>query len=240
MIQKYKINWGSYKHILAIVELLKLAVNDNCEYFSVISANTVLVRHPKEVIDFFVENKDDIFMEIVSKDSLSEKNRFWAFDYRYSAFFFQHLYNVRSANKVYRKFVNINTEQMIAKFQQKLHLRNNVSFAYKGYVYCHFPRIAAKYVLNYLEENKNYIRELKYCFVGEEFFFQNIFMRMEFSGKVNNTSLIYDVWSEERGYPANLNIEDLKEIEKDKFMFARKVASINREVFDEIRKVEKF
>ena len=65
-------------------------------------------------------------------------------------------------------------------------------------------------------------------------------MRMEFSGKVNNTSLIYDVWSEERGYPANLNIEDLKEIEKDKFMFARKVASINREVFDEIRKVEKF
>lgn len=78
------------------------------------------------------------------------------------------------------------------------------------------------------------MREIKYSYVGEEFFFQNIFMNSEWSKKVHNDTLIYDIWSEERGYPAELNITDLPDIKASDKFFARKISSKNAELWEKI------
>lgn len=75
-------------------------------------------------------------------------------------------------------------ERFFADLQIKLNIRQNVQFDYKGYVYCHFPLDAAREVLFYINNNETYIKKLKRCYVGEEFFFQNIFMNTKWKDKV--------------------------------------------------------
>lgn len=238
--QKYIVNWGSYKHILAIKYLLENALNDGCQRFSVISANTLPVKNPEMICNFFDKNREKIFMEVKKKGELNNTEVFDAFEYRYSAYFFQHIYNLRSNNRIYKKLVNLGNERKVAMLQRKINIRKKVDFNYKGYVYGHFSEDAVIYVLNYLKEHPDYIRTLKYCFVGEEFFFQNILMESELRKNVIENALIFDIWSKERGYPAELVEADLDVIQKSGALFARKISYSNNKLFEQIRLSEKF
>ena len=73
VIQKYKISWGSYKHILAILELLKLGVSDHCDYFSIISGNTIPIKNPTYIKNYFEENQK-IYIEYFDKEKM-DKNQ---------------------------------------------------------------------------------------------------------------------------------------------------------------------
>lgn len=226
VISKYKINWGSYKHILAVLELLKRAEEDGMEYYHVISANTIMVRPPEEIMKFFEKNPSYIYMEIKE----NKGNSFYEFDYRYTAYFFQYLYNLKGRHQ----WIWERIEKYSSAVQRKLKIRRDVKMNYKGYLYCHLSKEAVAYVLNYIKEHKDYIRNLKYCYVGEEFFFQNILMNSPLKDKVQNDTLIYDEWGE-RGNPAFLDETDVEKIEVSKALFARKVGKENRIVWDIIR-----
>ena len=53
VVQSYKITWGSYKHILAILDLLERALCDGNEYFHILSANTIPTLSLSEIKKFF-------------------------------------------------------------------------------------------------------------------------------------------------------------------------------------------
>lgn len=233
VISNYKINWGSYKHILAIINLLQKAVDDNMDYFHIISANTILIKNPKKLYDFFEENPKNIYMEVKSR----KPELFNEFEYRYSAYFFEHMYNLRGRyHWFWERF-----EKYGSKLQRKIRLRKGIEFNYKGYIYCHLTSSAVLHVLKYVEENRNYIQILKYCYVSEEFFFQNILMKSPLNEFVVNNTLIYDDWEERGdGVPCFLNETDLGKLEDSTAFFARKVSQSQRVVFDMIRKKEDF
>lgn len=223
-ISKYKINWGSVHHVDAIIALMKMAMADGCEYVSVISANTVPTASLESVKTFFENNRDKIFLEHEAREG---DYHFHDFDYRFSAYFFQHIYNLRGPLwKFWRSL-----EKISALLQRKLGLRKNVVFKYKGYVYCHLPQYAVEYVLRYINSNPHYLTDIKYCWVGEEFFFQNILIGSSLDNAIVNDCLMYDIWSEDRGYPAFLNVSDLDEIVSSGKLFCRKVSSNDRELY---------
>lgn len=231
VISKYKINWGSCKHILAILDLLKKATQDGIEYYHIISANTIPVRTPEEIVDFFEKEPSHIYMEIKENDG----NSFYEFEYRYSAYFFQYLYNLKGRLGWFWERI----EKYSSAVQRKLRVRKSVKMNYKGYLYCHLSKEAVAYVLNYVKKYKDYIRTLKYCYVGEEFFFQNILMNSPLKDQVQNDTLIYDEWGE-RGNPAFLDETDIEKIEISKALFARKVEKGNRIVWDIIQEKYNF
>ena len=237
IIQKYKIAWGSYKHILAILDLLKLGMDDGCDFFSVISANTIPIKNPEYIKKYFQE-KNKIFMEYFDKEKLNKKQILEIFEYRTKVYYFQHLFAFRKGTKFFDyKYL---LEQKLANFQYRIGIRRNISFRYKGYVYCHFPLCGAKVVTEYLEENPNYIKKLKYCYVGEEYFFQNIFMKSDLANRVINSSQVYDIWSQERGNPAFLNVNDFVSLKNTECLFARKVSSQDKDLFFKIKEAENF
>ena len=237
IIQKYKISWGSYKHILAILDLLKLGMDDGCDFFPVISANTIPIKNPKFIKKFFEEN-NKIFMEYFDKEKLDEKQVLEVFEYRTQVYYFQHLFSLDKGSKIYKyKYI---MEQRFAHFQYRIGVRRKINYRYKGYVYCHFPLLGANVVFDYLNKNPNYIKKLKYCYVGEEYFFQNIFMKSDLANRVINSSKIYDVWSSERGNPAFLNMNDFNAINNTMCLFARKISSEDKQLFFKIRELEEF
>lgn len=85
VIQKYRITWGSYKHILAFLELLKMAEPKGYEWYHLITGNSVLVRPYKELEAFFMDHDGQIFMNYVDvKASESRKDlEYWFQYYRY-------------------------------------------------------------------------------------------------------------------------------------------------------------
>lgn len=228
---QYKIKWGSYKHILAILYLLQKAVDDGIDFFHVISANTLLIKHPQKLKDFLEQDPSKIYME-VKKNDLSS---FYEFEYRYTAYFFQHLYDLKGK----RSGLWQRVEYWGAAIQRKLKLRTKVEMDYKGYIYCHLPREIAMYVLDYVKKNRQYIRTLKHCYVGEEFFFQNIIMKSDYALDVVNDVLIYDEWGD-RGNPAFLDMTDIDKLSSTDAFFARKISKNQKKVFDILRQQEGF
>lgn len=218
IIRNHKVYWGSYKHILAILDLMRLAYDDGCEYYSILSENTIPVASMQEIYDFFSSN-DKIFMEVKTRSKFS---RTFEFEDRYNAYFFQDLYNHKSSNCLLRGIAKT-LEKFSTDIQRLLKVRNNVVFNYKGYVYCHLNREAVEEIFEKISTDTNYINEIKRCYVGEEFFFQNILMHSPLSEKIINDNLVYDDW--DKGCPAFLQLDDIPAIEKSGKLFARKVLS---------------
>lgn len=217
VLHKYRITWGSYKHILAFMELLKWAErNGGYKWYHIITGNSIQVKSNMEFEHFFAEHPDTVFMDYLDvRTSDSRKDlEYWFQYYRYP-----YLYNQRGKHR--RLWENF--EWYYIKLQKKLGIKRNVYFDYKGYLYCQLPQKAAQYVLTYVKNNPRYIHELKYCHVGEEFFFQNILLHSEWKKKVINNNLIYDDWSPERERPAILQETDYSSILTSGCFFARKV-----------------
>lgn len=234
VFRNYVVNWGSINHILAINTLLTFAYKEGCTYFHILSANTLPMVHPNAIINYFDQYYDNVFMGIKKNDG----NSFDLFEFRYSAYFFQDKFNMRSGGR-YIRALKRRVELLFAFIQRTLQVRKNVKFDWMGLVYCHFNAEVCKYILDYIIENPKYINELKRCYVGEEFYFQNIIMNSKFKNKVINDNKIYSIFSSDRGYPAFLGKDDLENIKKEECLFARKFRK-NNDLFGIIRNQEKF
>lgn len=230
VIRKYRVNWGSYYHPLAFIDLMDMAAKKKYAYYHCISANTFVGRSKKEFYNFFDENNGKSFMEYVYfKDTESAKDlEAW---YRY--YHYPFLYDKKGKRAVLWN----NFEMYFVQLQAALGIRRRVNFDYKGYLYCHLTSEVAEYVLDYIRRNRSYVKGIKYCHVGEEFFFQNIVMHSMYADKVINDSLIYDDWSPHRERPAILDSDDYQGfLESDK-VFVRKIEDIPRsmELFTALR-----
>lgn len=231
VISTYLINWGSYRHVLAFLDLLRLAKNDGIRFYHLISANTILTKHPHTIFRFFSAHPDNNFIETKKDDG----NSFNEFEFRYSAYFFQHLYNRRGRFPEFTRRI----ESISASIQRKLKIRSRVRFDYKGYVYCHLNDDAVTYALDYANKNPGYLREIKYCCIGEEFFFQNILMHSEFADTVVNDPLIYHEWDKD-GNAVFLDHTYFDVLNRSDALFARKISEKEKTLFYMIREKENF
>ncbi len=221
VVKKYKINWGSYKHISAFLYLLKIAVKTNkYDFFHLISENTFMCKSYSEFEDYFENHLLNNFIEVepVKADYIIN---------RYKYYHFLHLYNLGKVSG--RKI-----DSAIRKIQIKLNIFPDRSYKYKGYIYCHINRDFANYVLKYLKSNNSYLKQLKSCNVPEEFFFQNIIMNSPFKDTLINDPLIFDRWIGESPNPEVLSEGDYDDIINSNAFFARKFSSSSDALFNKL------
>ena len=232
LIQKYKINWGGVQHVYAILTLLRMAESSgkNYGYYHIMSANSMLIKKPSDFCAFFEENRGKNFLELSKEENfgnaevLRERSRY---------FYFQFLYNVRGRNAAFWK----RFEVVSKRIQAKLHVNRKRVYPYKGYLYCSLSADFIAYLLSYCKKNPRYLRQLKYCWVCEEFFFQNLIMESEFAKTAVHDSLIYSIWDDpSRKRPATLDMRDYGEIRASQKMFARKIdaGGVSGELFDRL------
>lgn len=214
-ISKYRVNWGSIYHPLCMMELLKVACEKCYDYYHFIPANAFIGVDPGEFHSFWKDDGMSFIEHIDFKGSASEKDlREW-----YEYYHFAHIYNKKGAHA---SLVD-NIEYYGIKIQKKLGIKRKIDYDYKGYLYCHLTNEAVSYVIGYLRTHREYIRQLKYCHVCEEFFFQNILLNSYLSDKIVNDSLIFDDWSEGRERPAILNLSDYEAFLSSGKIFLRKI-----------------
>lgn len=213
-ISSQRIYWGSYRHVLAVLELLQSAANSKTySFYHIISENTMPICTKTQLEAFFNTHAENSFLELVSahqQDAAASRTRY---------FYFQHLFNTRS-------LMGLRLERLLILAQRLLHVHRRFCPMYKGYLYCHLNKNFVAWLLQNKSLWQPYLRKLRYCYVGEEYFFQNLIMQSPFAGLAVNDALIFDVWnSPERGLPAVLAEEDKAQLENSEKLFARKFSS---------------
>lgn len=222
IVSEYKIYWGSYKHILAVLSLAKRArKKKDYDFYHVLSGSTFLCAKKDEFLSLFEGNADKNFIEVIPVDDRIKE--------RYERYYFLHRYDGKCEKGKKRT-------ELLLKIQKKLGIKSGRQFPCRGYFYCHLNGAFMDYLFKYIEENKSYLRRLKTCFIPEEFFFQNIITSSDFKESVVNNHLIYNVWNGLKGSPEELTEKDFEDIKTSKKPFCRKIGRNSLTLIDELEK----
>ena len=209
-IRKYRVNWGSIDHLLALLDLCRMALCDpRVTHLHLISAQDFPTL-PHAAFEARFANDERVHMEMQRLDEHPE------LDHRYRHFHAMHLINYRDPDDRVQTLVG-----RIDRFQDMLRVRRRLDLTYKGFVWISLPREAARYAL---EDRKcrRLLRRLRWTYIPEEFFFQNALADAGFAIEADNPR--FSVWDEpERGLPALLTADDLPRIDASGCAFARKV-----------------
>ena len=63
VIKKHEVYWGSYNQILAVLDLLKLAYNHNCDYCILISGSDLPIKRNRDIIAEIEKNPKINYIE---------------------------------------------------------------------------------------------------------------------------------------------------------------------------------
>lgn len=214
VIKKYKIRWGGLGHLLAILELLKLAIQDEeVEYIHIISGQDIPTKSVED-FDYF-KNNQNIYMQF---EGVKNKNRYFKNRYR-KGVLFSNLDSRQPLNHL------LNIIYGILHKKNKRIDKYNENQIYIGLVWCSMPRNAANYVLKYIS-SRNALRNWRHINIPEEYFFQTVLGNSHFRKRIINNNLRYVDWQYRNGsIPAYLDDTDYLKIKKTKCFFARKIDS---------------
>jgi hypothetical protein len=210
-VSLYKINWGSYLHLMAIYKLLKKSLEDSDNtYFHIISGNDFPVKTPHEFEAFFTGNRKNYF-EVTDIRNMPVMQK------RYQIYHFQHVFNRKSSNRA-----EVYIDKIIRHLQYMLHIRRKESYAYKGLVWGSITRDGAQCCVDYIEKPGR-IHSLKYCENSEEFLLTNAILGNDkLRETVDYYNLRYSIWSHADS-PDVLDMSNLDDIMSSDAFFARKI-----------------
>ncbi len=220
--RSYKIAWGSFHHVEAIVELMiRALLKEDVSYLHLLTGEDFPLLSAKQLDERFSE-EDHIYMDYIEPGDLPKEV---IVRYRYK--------NIMANRNVKNKLL-WQIQNLSGKLQEKKgRIRKGIGVfgrdrIYKGLVYCSMPREAGAYAIGFISgEGAGFWEDLKTCQVPEEFFFQSIFMNSDiWREKVVNRQLRYMDWSKGDGAsPVYLDASDYQAVaqaRKDGYCFARK------------------
>jgi len=215
-IRKYKICWGSINHLLALLDLLRLAMADeSIKYVHMISGCDVALRSPAWFIEKFSSCQES-YCDIEFHGHIRGRED-WYGQWRIPS-----RWRFRGSTRLDRVFL---------KVQHVLGIRRtkigdiSTSMLSVGLCWGSHPRSTVEKLLSFAEEHPKFLSGLNFSAIPEETFFATVVysQRLPFSPK---GYLRYSVWSNERGNPAVLDERDIDDMYKGDYFFARKIDSI--------------
>lgn len=213
VIKKYNTNWGAYGHLLATIDLIKMAIaNEDNRFIHIISGQDYKIKSNQYFYEHFEDN-DNIYFSVTSQKNFSEHVIKRYTKGVFSSYFSSRDERVIKINTLYQSLYN---KDRIGEFKD----------IYKGMLWCSMPIHVCKYVVNYIEDNPQFSEDLKHCILPEEFFFQTIIMNSKYKSNVVPTHLRYVDWSYRNGNsPAVLDETDFTKFKDSNNIFIRKVAT---------------
>lgn len=214
----YSISWGEYSHLMAIRSLLKETLKNQClKYVHIISGQDYIVGSRQDFSKLLQDRK--IYMtcckfENTPKDIQNRYNKFH---------FIPKGCDIRSRS--FNRF-----DKLVCKFQNHRHTIGlfNMNHVYKGVAWVSMPIEAVKYVVSfsYTIRGRLFHLGLRSCLIPEEVYFQTILSNSRFKDTIVPNNRRYTVWTYKNGsIPAILDLSDYDAIQRDDYLFCRKVDS---------------
>lgn len=220
---RVNVQWGQFSQVEATLELFEEIKNskNKYSYIHLISGQDIPLKSIRELKNIFKNNNKE-YLEY------SKLPNGWPTDGadRYKVYYPQWMIS-RPKNKIkrlirviYRNIVLSNT-----KLQRKFKFFDTL---YGGSSWFSITGDCFEYLLDYLENNKEYIEFFRHSLCSDEIFFHTIILNSKFKENVVNENLRYIDWKNSlTGSPKNLEFLDLQKAVKSNNVFARKVVDLN-------------
>jgi hypothetical protein len=211
--ERYKVYWGSYNQIRATLALIKAAGKaTGPEYFCLLSGQDMPVQPVKNLASFLTKNKG---IEYLVNFKLPDPQWYQGGLDRLRN------YHINIANHGYLSH-RINT--VIARLQNYTGIKRRLRYElYGGSNWFNLSAEAIKYIVKYIEQHPEYLRQFRHSSCADEIFVQSIILNSDFRSRVVADDLRFIDWSSGPEYPRLLRNSDFDKLVqvKDKF-FARK------------------
>ncbi|WP_300370948.1 beta-1,6-N-acetylglucosaminyltransferase [Brachyspira sp.] len=213
---------GDISLVKASLFLLREAFKNNHDRYLFISGQDIPLKTNREIINFFNIHKDK---EFISYENIRNNDHIYnEMSFRLNTYNFGKLYRLILHRKI-RKFLS---DLAIIK-------RTTPENIYYGSQWWNLTNNAVKYILDYDENNPNFLKRFNYTWGSDEFFFQSILLNSPFKDNCVNDNLRYIVWN--GGAPLNLKIKDYDCIKNNinNNIFARKFdETIDNDIIDKL------
>ena len=227
-VRKYNIQWGSERHLWAIIELFKLScLNGPYSYFHVITASDYPVKPLGEFKSFFSDWNDKIYLDYhqlpwnawIGEGGFERIKYFWVGN---------QWYDFRTHKMTLTK--------TLLKIQRKIHFSRNMGVFpqwYGGLSYFSVPHDAAEAIAS-LPWRKVRLRT-RFTHVAEEVFLQTMLVNEFPSERLVNNPLRYTVWEGMESGPRVLAENDFENVVRSGAFFARKTEEpVSKSLMDQL------
>ncbi len=212
------INWGSYSHVQAYLDMCERAFNHEAEYFHSMTGQCKIIVPPSEFCKFFNGNKNS-YIEYFKlprkgwdgKQGGLARIKYWQ------------LYDLMDAKKYGKLFKRLN--QYIVSIQKALRVsrleKSTDYFGGSGYWSLHVSMILKILEMKNIVKNK-----WRHTFCPEESVYQTILLNSLNKNSLVNDNLRYVLWNKQHNeIPGILDESNFEKIKASNCLFARKFDS---------------
>ena len=238
--------WGSIDVVDAELDGLAASVNDGCDYMVVLSGQDFPVQPVDRILAFLQDQGSRSYMrywrpgEAGALGMTDWNGRFRTELYAYRVLGRTVACLPRGEDISFLNFRGRVLNQLL-RFRTALKSRRRhpayVS-PFVGTTWWNLSRLAAEYVLDFVEEHPDFRRYHTHTWTPDEMFFQSILLGSGFADRheVVRDDLRFVDWSEAAAHPRVLTIEDVPEMLQSGKLFARKFdESVDAQVLTELR-----
>ena len=216
VVKRYRIQWGSEKHLWAIIDLFKMSCsNGPYAYYHLITASDYPTKPLCEFKSFFSEQNDKIYVDYhqlpwenwVGEGGLERIKYFW---------FGNQWHDIRTNKMTFTKF--------LLKIQRKLHFSRSLNVYprwYGGLTYFSVPQDAAETIVSLPWRKVR--RMTRFTHIAEEVFLQTVLVNTFPPERMVDNPLRYTVWKITDKGPKVLTMDDFENVIQSGAFFARKI-----------------
>lgn len=230
----YSVDWGGINMIKATLALIKEVKKSksNYDYVWLVSGQDYVISNTRKVIDYLNKNDKYNFIEIIDDSNKEYKRYNKLYEIAYPSWITKDKVYIKVIKRLYMLITGGFT-YTFRIFRRKKPL--NYKFAF-GSQWWTLRTEAAFYILDFTENNPNFINYFNKSIIPDECFFQTIiFNSIHYKNIKNN--LCYVNWKNNRRSPETIKTEDLKklkEINKKYFMARKFDLNLEPNIFNEI------
>ena len=228
--RKYSVNWGGRNHLLAILELCRLAAKDQeNDYFHLITGEDYPIKSVDAFKNKFSAEKTKEFLMHIPLTKSAWPNQGKDRLMRYNFF---DLLNAKAASGA--RWI-----RRLQRYQDKLNLKRSakglIETMYGGSTYWSLTKNGLQTVMDYTEEHPSFLKRLKHTFCAEEVYFQSILLNSPLANQVENSNLRFIDWGEHKTTsPLTLNEEHYEILLQSDCFFARKINANTSSLIEKI------
>lgn len=227
---EYDVRWGSFEICKATLLLMQKAQQSGKSYshFYYGSGQDLLVK--KGLYEFLANNRNKIFMRV--NREIKKGDRASA---RYLVKWKKNLM-VRGDRHIYRYvrgFIQLLCSKGIVLHRNKKRLSQQIKF-FEGDTWFIAPFNILEYILQYLQENRDYYEYWENSLASDIMFFHTILMNSEYQASIED-ELMYVHFGDtffSKNHPMVITIDDNDKIDSGRYFCARKFDFADKETID--------
>jgi hypothetical protein len=234
--ERVNVIWGNISQVEATMIGIKKIISDNRNGYCVLmSGQDYPIKSNKYIFNFF---KNNYGMNFIRSKPIEEVWKAKSASYRVHKYNFHLIDNMRtrtSITNIYNKefFTKHNIKCLVKLIISKKRIHAFKIFfirkfpkslkAYGGNQWWAFPIETVKYIDEYIDENKFYLKYHKFTHIPDEIFFQSIISNNFDKNKIRDSITFVDWSAKNRPLPVTFNSSDLETLKANSyFLFARK------------------